>query len=63
MVTANQIADAAGLNRKSYRAALRKAIHWHIHQARWEVIEGSSEHKDMLVVRDEMIARQNADRI
>lgn len=48
MVTAAEIARAAGIDPKTFRAALRRAkLNWHAHYEKWEVPFGSAEHRDM----------------
>ena len=50
-VEADEMADAAGVNRKTFRQALRnRSFAWHTHGERWVVEVGSSEHQDMLDV-------------
>jgi hypothetical protein len=50
-ITAVDIAIANGLDPKRYRQALRNAnLGWYQWGARWSVIEGSAEHRDMLLV-------------
>lgn len=47
-VTAAEIARAAGIDPKTFRAALRRAkLNWHAHYEKWEVPFGSAEHRDM----------------
>lgn len=47
-VTAAELARAAGIDPKTFRAALRRAnLNWHAHYERWEVPFGSAEHRDM----------------
>ncbi|WP_202820862.1 hypothetical protein [Rhizorhabdus dicambivorans] len=47
-VTAAEIARTAGIDPKTFRAALRRAnLKWHAHYERWEVPFGSAEHHDM----------------
>ena len=47
-VTASEIARAAGIDPKTFRAALRRAnLNWHAHYEKWEVPFGSAEHRDM----------------
>lgn len=47
-VTAAEIARAADIDPKSFRAALRRAnLNWHAHYEKWEVPFGSAEHRDM----------------
>lgn len=47
-VTAAEIARAAGIDPKTFRAALRRAnLNWHAHYEKWEVPFGSAEHHDM----------------
>lgn len=50
-VTAEDMARAAKLSPKRFRAALRRAdFGWHAHYARWTAEYGSPEHADMLKV-------------
>ncbi len=47
-VTAAELARAAGIDPKTFRAALRRAnLNWHAHYEKWEVPFGSAEHSDM----------------
>lgn len=47
-VTAAEIARAAGIDPKTFRAALRRAnLNWHAQYEKWEVPLGSAEHRDM----------------
>lgn len=47
-VTAAEIARAAGIDPKTFRAALRRAnLNWHAHYEKWEVPFGSAGHSDM----------------
>ena len=47
-VTAAEIARAAGIDPKTFRAALRRAnLNWHAHYEKWEVPFGSAEHHEM----------------
>lgn len=47
-VTAAEIARAAGIDPKTFRAALRRAnLNWHAHYEKWEVPFSSAEHRDM----------------
>jgi hypothetical protein len=47
-VTAAEIARAAGIDPKTFRAALRRAnLNWRAHYEKWEVPFGSAEHRDM----------------
>lgn len=47
-VTAAEIARAAGIDPKTFRAALRRAnLIWHAYYEKWEVPFGSAEHRDM----------------
>jgi hypothetical protein len=46
LVSANEMADAAGVNRKSFRQALRdRHFPWHRHNEPWVVQKGSPEHR------------------
>jgi hypothetical protein len=48
IVTAVEMADAVGVDPKTFRQALRdQHFSWHRHNERWEVEEGSAEHQDM----------------
>jgi hypothetical protein len=48
LITANDMADAAGVNPKTFRQALRAAnLSWHSHFSRWEAEVDSPEHEDM----------------
>lgn len=50
-VEADEMADAAGVNRKTFRQALRnRGFAWHTHGERWVVEVGSPEHQNMLDV-------------
>jgi hypothetical protein len=61
-IEANDIADEFGLNRKSYRGALRRQadhdsrLSWHAHNARWRVPRESAAHHAMLEVAERMSA-------
>lgn len=47
-VTAAEMARTAGIDPKTFRAALRRANpKWHAHHEKWEVPFGSAEHHDM----------------
>lgn len=47
-VTAAEMARTAGIDPKTFRAALRRAnLKWHSHYEKWEVPFGSAEHHDM----------------
>lgn len=60
LTTAEEIAQAFGLNPKSYRARLRDAdLRWHQAHARWEVEPASPQQSDMLAVAQEMTTRQS----
>ena len=56
LITAIDIADAFGLNQKTYRQALRdqarqdRRLSWHGHNARWVVEEGAPAYDAMLEV-------------
>lgn len=53
MISAIEMAKAAGIDPKRFRAALRGAgPQWHSHNGRWEVRIGSAEHADMARVLD-----------
>jgi hypothetical protein len=53
--TAIAIADAFGLDPKTYRAALRReGLAWHEHGTAWLVSPGSAEQGDMLRVAQRM---------
>ena len=53
MISAIELAKAAGIDPKRFRAALRGAgLQWHSHNGRWEVRIGSTEHADMTRVLD-----------
>ncbi|HEX5477295.1 MAG TPA: hypothetical protein VFX09_05525 [Burkholderiales bacterium] len=53
--TAIAVAEAFGLDPKSYRAALRReALAWHKHGEPWLVSPGSPEQSDMLRVAERM---------
>ena len=55
LTTAETIAEAFGLNAKSYRAALRReSFEWHEYRTAWLVSPGSSEQRDMLRVAQRM---------
>jgi hypothetical protein len=55
LTTAEAIADAFGLNPKSYRAALRRqGFDWHAHGDLWMVSPGSAEQQQMLRVAERM---------
>lgn len=55
LTTAIAIAEAFGLNQKSYRAALRReGFAWHERGKLWLVSPGSVEQKDMLRVAERM---------
>ena len=55
LTTAEAIADAYGLNPKSYRAALRReAFGWHDHHEQWLVSPGSEEQQAMIAVAERM---------
>ena len=55
LMTAEAIADAFGLNPKSYRAGLRReGFGWHEHGERWLVSPGSEEQRAMLAVAERM---------
>lgn len=61
LTTAIAIADAFGLDPKSYRAALRRrGLYWHEHNERWLVSAGSPEQADMLGVARQMMENKNA---
>lgn len=47
-VTAAEMARNAGIDPKTFRAALRRAnLKWHAYYEKWEVPFGSAEHRDM----------------
>lgn len=47
-VTAAEMARTAGIDPKTFRAALRRAnLKWHAHYEKWEVPFGGAEHHDM----------------
>lgn len=47
-VTANEMADEAGIPRITFRRALRKAAFpWHVRSTRWTVLRDSKQHADM----------------
>jgi hypothetical protein len=47
-ITANEMADQAGVNRKTFRQALREAkLPWYIRYARWTVPRDGKKHADM----------------
>jgi hypothetical protein len=47
-VTANEVADEAGIPRITFRRALRKAAFpWHVRSTRWTVLRDSKQHTDM----------------
>lgn len=51
LVTAIELAQAAKINAKTFRQALRdQNFAWHKHGMRWTVEHGSIEHAEMLVV-------------
>jgi hypothetical protein len=51
MITSDEMADEAGVDRKAFRHALRnQGFSWHTHGGRWEVEVGSPEHQSMLEV-------------
>jgi hypothetical protein len=51
LITAIEMADAAGVNQKTFRQALRdQHFSWHRHNAPWEAEEGSPNHRDMVRV-------------
>ncbi|MBA4234035.1 MAG: hypothetical protein C0465_26025 [Ralstonia sp.] len=53
MITAVEMARAAGIDPKRFRAALRGAnLKWHAHSGSWVVQVGSSRHADMQRVLD-----------
>ena len=55
LTTAIVIAEAFGLDPKSYRAALRREhFAWHEHGERWLVSPGSAEQEDMLRVAERL---------
>jgi hypothetical protein len=48
VATAADMARAAGVDPKRFRAALRLAgFEWHNHGERWIVVAGSAEHEEM----------------
>jgi hypothetical protein len=50
-VTANEMADEAGIPRITLRRALRKAAFpWHVRSTRWTVLRDSKQHADMKLV-------------
>ena len=56
--TANEMAGEDRNFQKSFRQALRdENLGWHEHQARWKVVFGSKEHKDMQRVLEELRRR------
>ena len=49
LITANEMADAVGVDRKAFRQALRnQRFSWHSHDEPWLVRTGSPEHEAML---------------
>ena len=59
LTTAEAVAEAFGLNAKSYRAALRReAFRWHAIHDRWIVSPGSTEQADMLRIASEQASRR-----
>jgi len=53
IITAIEMAKTAGVTEKAFRARLRKAkFPWHVHSQRWEVVEGSPQHREMKTVLD-----------
>lgn len=47
-IAANEMADEAGVNRKTFRQALREAkLPWYVRYARWRVLRDSKQHEDM----------------
>jgi hypothetical protein len=50
-ITANEMADEAGVPRKTFRRALRKAaLPWHVPGTRWTVLRDGNQHADMKAV-------------
>jgi hypothetical protein len=48
IVTANRMADAAGVDQVTFRKALRReSLSWHRPGTRWEADKDSPEHDDM----------------
>lgn len=53
IVGANDMAEAAGVNPKTFRSKLRRdqrCRSWHSHYQSWDVPKGSRQHEDMLRV-------------
>ena len=47
-IRAVDMAKAAGVDPKTFRAALRReGLRWHAHNEPWTVLEGSTEHADL----------------
>lgn len=55
-ITAVEMARAAGIEPKRFRAALRVAsLPWHRHLMPWIAVEGSGEHRDMIAVLNSLM--------
>ena len=59
MTTAIEMARAAGIDPKAFRAALRReGLRWHAKFQPWTVQEGSAEHSQMMNVLRRMSSRR-----
>lgn len=59
-IDAETMAGAAGIDAKTFRAALRThSFLWHEHYDRWIVEYGSREHLEMMKVLHELCAKAN----
>ncbi len=57
LVTADEMARAAGISSKTFRHCLRQRnLRWHRHYDRWTVWRGSNQHRDMQAVLKECVA-------
>jgi hypothetical protein len=59
-ITAAEMARSVGVDPKTFRAALRKAITWHPHNGEWKVDQDSTEHVEMIHVLRAIFARRAA---